>query len=101
MNKKVNTVLFIMAATVVNIVTMLIILFAGIYLAGALLSESARESAGQFVFIVIFLIAVLGSFFIYNRLVRAVSKRIDFEKHFHPIFKPRGGPRRRDANPED
>ena len=93
MNKKVNTVLFIIGATVVNIVTMLIIFLTGLYLIGVLLPETARESAGQFLFILMFLIAIAGSFFIYHRLIRFISKRIDLEKYFHPIFKFRGRPR--------
>jgi len=93
MNKKVNTVLFIVGATVVNIATMLIILLAGLYIASLLLPESARESAGQFTFILIFVAAIAGSVFIYNWLIRFISKKIDMEKYFHPIFKPRGGRR--------
>ncbi len=95
MNKKVNTVLFILGATFVNILTMLLILILGLYLISVLLSESARESAGQFLFILVFLISIGGSFFVYNRLIKYVSKKLDMDKYFHPIFTPRGGNRRR------
>ena len=91
MNKKLNTVLFILGATVVNILTMLIILFLGIFLMGRLLSETAQESVGQFLFILVFLLAIGGSFFSYNRLIKYISSKIDMDKYFHPIFKPRGG----------
>jgi hypothetical protein len=90
-NKKVNTVLFILGAAVVNMLTMFIILFLGIYLMGLLLSESARESIGQFMFILVFFVAIGGSFFIYNRLIRYMSKKYDLDKYFHPIFRRRGG----------
>ena len=94
MNKKINSVLFFIAATAVNILTMALILFAGMHLAGAVLPESAKETTGRFLFIVIFLIAVAGSFFIYNRLIRFLSKRIDMGKYFPPVFRSRGDSRR-------
>lgn len=94
MNKKINSVLFFIVATAVNILTMAFILFVGMYLVGALLPESAKESMGRFLFVVIFLIAVAGSFFIYNRLIKFISKRIDMGKYFPPIFKSRGDSRR-------
>ena len=93
MNRKVNTVLFILGATIVNISTMLLILLLGLFLMSVVLSETARESVGQFFFIVVFLAAIGGSFFIYNRLIKLMSKKIDMDKYFHPLFRPRGGNR--------
>lgn len=82
--------LFILGATVVNILTMLIILLLGMMLLGRL-SETTQESIGQFLFILVFLVAIAGSFFTYNRLIKYISSKIDMDKYFHPIFKPRGG----------
>lgn len=90
MNKKLNTILFVLGATVVNILTMLVILFFGIFLLGRL-PEATQESAGQFLFILVFLVAIAGSFFSYNKLIKYISNKIDMDKYFHPIFKPRGG----------
>ena len=92
MNKKINTALFVVSATVFNIITMSVILFAGMHLMSILLPEAARESAGQLAFILVFLSAVAGSFLIYNRLIRLISKRIDMSRYFHPLFKSRGRP---------
>ncbi len=89
MNKKVNTVLFILVATVVNIAIMMAILVGGMYLLGAALPERAQESAGQFLFIILFFVAIGGAFIIYNRIVRFLSKKIDMDKYFHPVFKRR------------
>jgi hypothetical protein len=88
-NKKLNTVLFILGATIVNILVMVVILIIGIALLGQL-SETAQESAGQFLFILVFLVAIGGSFFTYNRLIKFISSKIDMEKYFHPIFRSRG-----------
>ena len=90
MNKKLNTVLFILGATVVNILTMLILIVAGIWLIGQLPVET-QENIGQVLFILVFLIAIAGSFFTYNRLIKYISNKIDMDKYFHPIFRQRGG----------
>ena len=89
MNKKVNTVLFILGATAVNIITMLLILLLGIMLIGRLLSETAQESIGSILFILLFFVSIGGSFVIYNRVIKFISKKIDMDKYFHPIFRPR------------
>lgn len=91
MNKKVNTVLFILGAAIFNILTMLLILLLCLFLMGLLLSESARESVGQFLFILVFFVAIGGSFFIYNRLIKYMSRKFDLDKYFQPIFRRRGG----------
>lgn len=88
MNKKLNTVLFILGATLVNIITMLIILVLGLVLISRALPDAAQESAGQFLFLLVFLIAIGGSFYIYHRLIKYISKKIDMDKYFHPIFRP-------------
>lgn len=89
MNKKVNTVLFILGATAVNIITMLVILLLGIMLIGRLLSETAQESIGSILFILLFFVSIGGSFVIYNRVIKLISKKVDMDKYFHPIFRPR------------
>jgi hypothetical protein len=46
--------------------------------------------------IVVFLGAMVGSFLIYNQVVKFVARKIDMEKYFLPLFKrrpPQRGPR--------
>ena len=97
MNKKANTVLFILGATALNIITMLIILLLGILLIGRFLSETVQESIGSFLFILLFFLAIGGSFLIYNRIIKYLSKKIDMDKYFHPIFRARGQKKPPDA----
>jgi hypothetical protein len=92
MNKKVNTVLFVLGATVVNILVMLIVLLGGLVLISNVLSERAQETAGQFLLIALFFVAIGASFFLYNRFVKYLSAKIDMDKYFHPIFRPRKSP---------
>ena len=88
MNKKLNTVLFILGATAVNILIMIIIIVVGLMLLSRL-PEHTQESMGQVLFILLFLLAIGGSFFAYHKVIGYVSKKIDMDKYFHPIFKPR------------
>lgn len=88
MNKKVNTLLFVLGATIVNILIMLIIVVFGLVLLGRL-PEHIQESVGQILFVLLFLVAIGGSFYAYHKIIGYVSKKIDMDKYFHPIFKPR------------
>ena len=90
MNKKVNTVLFVLGATVVNILIMIVILIGGLLLIGRFMSERAQESAGPIVVVLLFFVAIAASFFLYNRFIKYLSTKIDMDKYFHPIFRPRG-----------
>ena len=92
MNKKANTILFILGATIGNILTMLIVLIGGLMLISRVLSESAQESAGQILFILLFFVAIGASFFIYNRFIKYLSAKIDMDKYFHPIFRSKRQP---------
>ena len=85
MNKKVNTALFILGATVVNILVMIILLVIGLAIIARIIPPDG--AGGQFAFLMVFLLSIAGSFFIYNRVIKLVSKKIDMEKYFHPIFK--------------
>ncbi len=95
MNKKVNTVLFVLGATIANILVMLIVLVGGLMLVSRFVSESAQESAGPVLMIVLFFVAIGASFFLYNRFIKFLSAKIDMDKYFHPIFRPRRNPPRK------
>jgi hypothetical protein len=86
-NKKMNTFLFILGATVVNIVTMLAIIIFGVWLLAKILPDNAE--AGQVLFMLLFFIAIGGSFVIYHQIVKLISRKVDMDKYFHPLFKPR------------
>ena len=87
MNKKANTVLFILGATVVNILIMIILLVIGLAIIARIIPPDGGGNSGQFAFLMVFLLSIAGSFFIYNRVIKLISKKIDMEKYFHPIFK--------------
>ncbi len=90
MNKKLNTALFMLGATVFNLVLLGILMMAGLVAILAL-------KLPQLLVIVWFLISMVGSFLIYNQLVKWLARKIDMEKYFLPLFKRR--PPRKDNNP--
>jgi len=89
MNKKINTLIFIAGATVVNMFIIAILLFLFILIISFVLPDDASPVTVQFLFLGAFLLSLVGSFFIYNRIVRFISKRIDMDKYFHPLFRRR------------
>ena len=84
MNKKVNTLLFILGATAFNVISAV----AGIILLYILFSIIASKLGigPDWVFPVSFLGGIVASFFIYRAVLKLVTKKIDMEKHFDPIF---------------
>ena len=89
MNKKRNTILFILGATVFNLLIMLILLILGTILVSFILKGSEPGMAGPLLLFLVFGLGIVGSYFIYNRVVRALSNRIDFDRYFEPLIKPR------------
>ena len=87
MNKKVNTALFILGATVVNIGIMAVLVIAGLFVLSRL-----PESIIPIGTIVVFFVAIIGAFFIYHRIVKFISKRVNMDKYFDPIFRQKKKP---------
>ncbi len=89
MNKKANTALFILGATVANILIMIVLIVVGFAVISLVLPHTASPQLASILFLLVFLAAIGGSFFIYNRIVKLISKRVDMERYFHPIFRQR------------
>lgn len=90
MNKKANTILFVLGATVANVVIMLVIFLALFLLFGRLIAPSLPPQANQIIMLVLFIGSIVATYFIYHRLVKWLSEKYDLEKYFDPIFR-RGG----------
>jgi uncharacterized membrane protein (DUF485 family) len=95
MSKKTNSVLFILVATVANIVLtvvcmlLLLIVYAK-FIAPLLPAESAAWGIP-----VVFLCAIIISFLVYRAGVKLFTKKVDVEKNFDPLF---GGRKQRNRN---
>lgn len=93
MNKKVNTLLFMLAATLMNIILMIVLLLSLIAVVGMLVPEPS-SGTGQILLVGVFLLSLGGSFGIYTLIMKAFTKRVDMDKYFHPIFKSKHPPRK-------
>ncbi|GAB6393399.1 MAG: leader peptide processing enzyme [Treponematales bacterium] len=90
MSRKSNTVLFITAATVFNILVTFgaftgLLLFYGYVIVPAL-PPQAEHWGLPF----IFLLAVAFSFAIYRLFLNLLTKKVDMQKHFGPVFRQPG-----------
>ena len=91
MDKKVNTFLFILGATLFNILVTIVsfVLLVIIYvkLIERFIPESVQLQAWPYV--IIFIGAIAVSFVVYRYALRFLLKKIDVDKHFDPLFGPR------------
>ena len=67
---------------------MIVILFGGLAILGRVLPTEAQESVGRYLFFVLFLLSIGGSFYLYHKIMKYLSAKIDMDKYFHPIFRP-------------
>jgi phosphoglycerol transferase MdoB-like AlkP superfamily enzyme len=86
MNKKVNTLLFILCATLFNIIIAMVsfIMFTLLYLKFLMLQMP--ESSRSWAFTVIFLASIGVSFLVYRIILKHLIEKIDIEKYFDPLF---------------
>ncbi|MDR1419144.1 MAG: leader peptide processing enzyme [Treponema sp.] len=96
MNKKANTLVFILGATVFNILVTVMCFVLLFVLYARFLAVLLPESAAAWGFPVIFIAAIALSFIIYRLILKQLLKRVDVEKYFDPIFGKRRPPSRRD-----
>ena len=89
MNKKLNTALFMIGATVFNLVLLFVLIVMVMVVISALFRDRLNPSVMSILLIVVFLAAMVGSFLIYNQLVKFIARKIDMEKYFLPLFKRR------------
>jgi hypothetical protein len=87
MNKKVNTVLFLLGATVFNLLIMFILIVIFLVLISAIFRDSLNPNVLSILMIVVFIGSIAASFFIYGRVVKWLSRKIEMEKYFLPLFR--------------
>jgi uncharacterized membrane protein (DUF485 family) len=96
MSKKTNTLWFILGATVFNILVTIVVFLVLMVLYARFLASRLGEDSAAWGLPVIFIAAIVLSFFVYRVILKQVMKKVDMEKHFDPIFGPRKPPVRRD-----
>lgn len=94
MSKKTNSLLFILIATVVNILITLLCLFILLVVYARFIAPLLPPESTAWGIPLIFVCAIVLSFFIYRAGVKLFSKKVDIEKNFDPLFGRRKPPRK-------
>lgn len=89
-SKKANTVIFMIAGTIVNLVLLLFFIISGFVLVSVLADRipAIADLAGILTVVVLILALVL-SFLIYSKLVRWATKKFSLEENLSPLFSPK------------
>jgi len=94
MNKKSNTLLFILGGTVFNIFITILCFIVLMVVYFKLLQPSFPPNATGVALPVIFVLSIVVSFLVYRAAIKIIMKKVDMEKYFDPIFGPRKPPRK-------
>jgi hypothetical protein len=86
MNKKVNTLLFILGATLFNIITTVIGFFILLQLYVKLILPHVPENGTGWGFALILIVALALSFIVYRVVLKVLIKKVDIEKYFDPLI---------------
>ena len=90
--KKRNTAIFMLIATVINIVLMTVFMLIG-YILLVRFANPDKPEAGQIWLIVIFIGSIILAWFVYSRMIKWYTKRVDVNEKFAPLITPK--PRKR------
>ena len=85
MNKKLNTLFFVLIATVFNVLVTILAFVALMLAAGYLLDAFSLGSPG-WVFPAAFISSIVISFIVYRLILNAIVRKIKFEDYFDPIL---------------
>ena len=86
MNKKVNSLFFVLGATLFNILATVLSFGVLLIVYARFIVSRLPEEHTAWGFPVIFIIAVVSSFFIYRGTLKLLFKKVEMEKYFHPFF---------------
>ena len=86
MNKKIKTLLFILGATVFNIITTAVCFVILLVFYSRVLFSRLPEAVTAWMMPAFFIISIVVSFLVYRFAVKIMTKKVDMEKHFDPIF---------------
>ena len=89
MNKKLNTALFILGATLFNILVTVLSFLALLIVYARFIMQRLPEAAQAWSFPLIFIAAIAISFVAYRFALKLLLKKIEMEKYFDPIFNSR------------
>ena len=86
--KKRNTAVFILIATIVNLILMTVFMLVG-YILLVRFADPEKPQAAQIWLIIIFIGSVILAWLIYSRMIKWYTKRVDVNEKFAPLITPR------------
>ena len=86
MNKRVNTILFILGATLFNTIVAVISFIILFILYGKFIVPKISETGYNWGFSLIFIAAIAISIFVYRAVLNYFIKKINVEQYFDPLF---------------
>jgi uncharacterized membrane-anchored protein len=87
MNKQLNTFLFIIGATIFNIITTLLFLLLLVLVFVNFIAPFIPTEAQSWGMVIIFIGAIVLSFVVYRIVIRILMKKIDVDKYFTQLFR--------------
>jgi len=88
-NKRVNTILFILGATLFNIIVTVTAFLALLTAYARLLMRRLPDSVDAWFVPLLFIAAIAVSFVVYRFSFNLLLDKIDMDKYFDPVFKSR------------
>jgi hypothetical protein len=86
-NKNLKLALFLIGATVFNIVLMFVFIIAIFLVATRLMGENPNPVVFQIVLFVGFIASIVVTFLIYGRVMKWLQAKYNLEQHFPQLFK--------------
>ena len=86
--KKRNTAIFMLIATAINIVLMTVFMLTG-YILLVRFADPENTGAAQVWLLVIFIGSIILAWFVYSRMIKWYTKRVDVNAKFAPLINPR------------
>lgn len=90
MNRRFNSVLFIVGATVANIVVMFLLFILLLVLYARLAAPHLAPTTNQFMLLVLFIGSVVATYIMYHQVMKALMRRYDLTRYFGPLFRGTG-----------
>ena len=94
MNKTTNTIIFILVATVFNVILTIACFLVLLVLYSQILFPILPEESVAWALPILFVLSILASLIIYRLLIKLLMKKVDMDKYFNPIFTRRSLPRK-------
>ena len=91
MQKRSNTIIFLVGATALNMVLIVGLFLLSLFLLGRLFPPSSAEATGTLV-LVSAGVGLVGGFFAYRYAIKWAQRRFNIDQYMSPLFGPRRPP---------